>query len=116
MHDAVTAAGGPADAAVVGANAWLSSIVERLPPGALRSLVTELAVEPLRTKTDLTYYAGSILAKLAERAAKIQEDGLRSDLQRAEASGDAHRAAALNADLAEIAKYRRALSERAMGA
>jgi DNA primase len=116
VHEAVVAAGGPGDAAVLGANAWLSSIIERLPPSGLRSLVTELALEPLRTKADLTFYAGSILAKLAERAAKIQEDGLRSDLQRAEASGDAHRAAALNADLAEMAKYRRALSERAMGA
>lgn len=100
----------------MGVNAWLSSIVEHLPMGSVRSLVTELAIEPPRTKTDLTHYAGSILAKLAERPAKVQEDNLRSDLQRAEASGDGQRAAALNADLAEMAKYRRALSERAKGA
>ncbi len=116
VHDAVIASGGPARADVMGANAWLASAAEHLPLGGLRSLVTELALEPLRTKTDLTHYAGSILAKLAERAAKLQEDSLRSDLQRAEASGDAQQAAALNADLAEMAKYRRALSERAKGA
>ncbi len=116
LHEAVAASGGPAQAGLTGTNAWLSSVTQHLPAGGLRSLVTELAVEPLRTKTDLTHYAGSILAKLAERAAKVQEDGLRSDLQRAEASGDVVQAAALNADLAEMAKYRRALSERAKGA
>lgn len=116
LHEAITASGGPTRAAVMGVNAWLSSIVEYLPMGPVRSLVTELAIEPPRTKADLTHYAGSILAKLAERPAQVQEDNLRSDLQRAEASGDGQRAAALNADLAEMAKYRRALSERAKGA
>ncbi len=115
LHEAITASGGPTRAAVMGVNAWLSSIVEYLPMGPVRSLVTELAIEPPRTKADLTHYAGSILAKLAERPAQVQEDNLRSDLQRAEASGDGQRAAALNADLAEMAKYRRALSERAKG-
>jgi len=117
LHQAVLAAGGPAQATAVGATAWLTSISEHLPPGGVRSLITELAVEPLHTKSDdLGGYAGSILAALAERAARVQEDNLRSDLQRAEATGDAQRAAALNADLAQVARYRRALSERAKGA
>lgn len=117
LHQAVLAAGGPTQATTVGATAWLTSISEHLPPGGVRSLITELALEPLHTKSDdLIRYAGSILAALAERAAKVQEDNLRSDLQRAETSGDAQRAAALNADLAEVARYRRALSERAKGA
>ena len=117
LHRAVLDAGGPGAADAMGATAWVGSISEHLPVGGVRSLVTELTVEPLNTKTtDLARYAGSILAALAEPAAKVQEDTLRSDLQRAEATGDSERATALNADLAEIARYRRALSERAKGA
>ena len=117
LHHAVQAAGGPQAADQIGATAWRGSIIEHLPTGGVRSLVTELAVEPLHTKSsDLARYAGSILAALAEPAAKLQEDRLRSDLQRSEASGDRSRAEALRADLAEMAAYRRALSERAKGA
>lgn len=117
LHQAVMAAGGPRQAGAVGATAWVSSIAEHLPTGGVRSMVTELAVEPLHTKSDnLIGYAGSILAALGERAAKVQEDALRSDLQRAESTGNAGRAAELSADLAEVARYRRALSERAKGA
>jgi len=117
LHQAVMAAGGPRQAGAVGATAWVSSIAEHLPTGGVRSMVTELAVEPLHTKSDnLIGYAGSILAALGERAAKVQEDALRSDLQRAESTGNAGRAAELSADLAEVARYRRALSDRAKGA
>ena len=117
VHLAVQAAGGPAQASSVGATAWVTSIGEHLPAGVLRSLITELAIEPLRTKSDdETRYAGAILADLHLRVAKINEAALRSELQRAEASGDGERAGQLNADLAEMAKYRRALSERARGA
>ncbi len=116
LHNAVQAAGGPATATVMGSTAWVTSISDHLPAGGVRSMVTELALEPLRTKTDdLTRYAGSILAALAEPAAKRQEDRLKSDLQRAEATGDVDRAGQLSADLAEMARYRRALSERAKG-
>jgi DNA primase len=117
VHEAVLAAGGPDQARAVGATAWVTSVVEHLPAGGVRSMVTELAVEPLRTLSDdLNGYAGSILAALGEHVAKGQEDALRSDLQRAEAMGDQLRASALSADLAEVARYRRALAERAKGA
>jgi len=117
LHTAILAAGGPARATEIGAPAWLSTVTEHLPEGGIRSMVTELAVERLHTKADdLMRYAGSILAALADRAAKIQEDSLRSDLQRAEASGDRVRAGQLSSDLAEMARYRRALSELAKGA
>jgi DNA primase len=117
LHQAVMAAGGPAGAEAVGATAWVTSITEHLPAGGLRSLVTELAIEQLRTKSDeMVNYAGSILAALAERVARVHEQTLRSDLQRAEASGDTELAGQLNSDLAAMARYRRALSERAKGA
>lgn len=114
LHDAVVAAGGPGKASTLGATAWVSTISEHLPSGGLRSMVTELAVEPLRRKSDDdAHYAGAILAALALPVATSREHSLRSDLQRAEAAGDTDRAAQLTRDLMEMAKYRRALSERA---
>ena len=87
-------------------------------PASLRSLVTELAVEPLRHRSEEPEprYAGAILARMAERVAAAQERELVSALRRAEAAGDRERAAALNADLSSVMAYRRALSDRARGA
>ncbi len=114
LHNAVMAAGGPGVASELGETAWVSSISEHLPVGGLRSMVTELALEPLRRKSDDdANYAGAILAALAERVAKFHEEGLRSDLQRAEAAGDTERAGRLSGDLMEMIRYRRALSARA---
>ena len=114
IHHAVLAAGGPEQAHVSGATAWATSVTEHLPAGGLRSLVSELTVESLKRRTgDDAHYAGAILAALAERVARFKENGLRSDLQRAEATGDTERVGQLSVDLMEMARYRRALSERA---
>jgi DNA primase len=115
LHTAVTAAGGPA--AGSGAT-WVASVSDNLPAGPLRSLVTELAVEPLRHRSEEPEprYAGAILARMAERVAVAQERDLASALRRAEAAGDRERAASLNADLNRVMAYRRALSDRARGA
>ena len=115
MHEAVLAAGGPAQAAESGATAWVTTLTEHLPSAGLRSMVTELSVEPLRRRvtTDDAHYAGAILAALRERVAKLDEDALRSELKRAETSGDTQRATALAGDLMAMARYRRALSDRA---
>jgi DNA primase len=115
LHTAVTAAGGPASGS---GPVWVSTVAENLPDGPLRSLVTELAVEPLRHRSEEPEprYAGAILARMAERVAAAQERELTSALRRAEAAGDRQRAAALNADLSSVMAYRRALSDRARGA
>jgi DNA primase len=115
VHLAVAAAGGPA-AAPTGP-AWVSAVADQLPAGALRSLVTELAVEPPRHRSEEpdSRYAGAILARMAERVAATQERDLRSALQRAEAAGDTQRSAVLQADLMSVTAYRRALGERARG-
>lgn len=115
VYSAVMAAGGPT------ANAgpeWAHRIQEHLPQGPLRSLVTELTVEPLRSTADEPEprYAGAIIASMAERGAAAQERELMSALQRAESGGDRDRAAALLRDLSEVAHYRRALADRARGA
>ena len=88
-----------------------------LPEGRLRSLVTELAVERPEWLTDQVdaRYAGSIIARLAERQAIRRELQLKSALQRAEATGDGALARELNADLAEFTRYRLALTKRAWG-
>lgn len=115
VHGAVEAAGGPpADPARA---VWVETVAEQLPAGPLRSLVSELAVEPPRQRADQvdTRYAGAILARMAERAALAEERRLRSALQRAEADGDRDLSRDLNRDLSAMALYRRALADRARG-
>ncbi len=114
VHAAVAAAGGPSSQA--GAT-WVAKVSGELPAGPLRSLVTELAVEPLRHRSEEPEprYAGAILARMAERVAALQERALVSALRRAEAAGDKERASELNADLGRVTVYRRALSDRARG-
>ena len=115
LHRAVVAAGGPVTATD---SSWVAEVSEQLPAGPLHSLVTELAVEPLRHRAEEPEprYAGAILARMAERVAAAQERDLASALRRAEAAGDKQRAAELNGDLNRMVAYRRALSDRARGA
>lgn len=115
LHEAVLAAGGPGDAPP--GPAWMGVVSERLAPGVLRSLVSELAVEPphQRNGQPTAEYAGRVLAAMAERAAAAEERRLGSALQRASAQGDRERAAALQADLFSMTAYRRALAQRARG-
>ncbi len=115
VHRAIEAAGNPpADGSTA---AWVEVVAERLPAGTLRSLVTELAVQPppVPPLAVNARYAGAIVAGMAERVAAADERDLRSALQRAEAAGDRERARSLQADLAAVAQYRRALSDRARG-
>lgn len=114
IHQAVLSAGGPQTAT---GPAWVGAVAEYLPAGPLRSLVTELAVEPVRYAGDEVEprYVGAILARMAERQAIAQERELVSALRRAEAAGDKERAMAISSDLAQVGAYRRALADRARG-
>jgi DNA primase len=115
VHRAIEGVGGP-DGDRTGP-AWVDEVRGELPEGGLRSLVSELAVERPEWPTDQVdaRYAGSIIARLAERQAMRQELQLKSALQRAEATGDSALARELNADLFEFTKYRLALTKRAWG-
>jgi DNA primase len=115
VHGAVEAAGGPPSEGSKAA--WVETVAAHLPAGPWRSLVTELAVEPPRNKLDAVnaQYAGAILAGMALRVAAADERNLKSALQRAEASGDTEARLRLQADLAAVANYRRALADRARG-
>lgn len=111
---AIVGAGGPANAAP--GPAWMMTVSEHVPAGVLRSLVSELAVEPPRRSGEPdAQYAGAILARMAERVAAIDETRLRSQLQRAEADGDRERSTTLQTDLFAMTAYRRALADRARG-
>nr|WP_275889215.1 hypothetical protein [Nakamurella flavida] len=114
IHEAVEAAGGPRSA--MSGPDWVTTVTEKLPAGPARSLVNELMVEPVNVgrEADATY-AGSILARMAERWARIQEADLRSQLQRAEAEGQQQLVQDLAADLQAMSLYRRQLGERAAG-
>jgi DNA primase len=115
VHLAVAAAGGPG-CGPSGAS-WVAAVAAELPAGGLRSLVTELSVEPPRHRSEEpdARYAGAILARMAERVAAAREGELRSALQRASAAGDSARADALLSDLMSMTAYRRALAELARG-
>ena len=115
VHRAISEMGGPAGDRA--GPPWVDEVRGQLPEGRLRSLVSELAVERPEWPTDQVdaRYAGSIIARLAERQAIRQELQLKSALQRAEAGGDSALARELNADLFEFTKYRLALTRRAWG-
>ena len=115
VHRAIQAAGGPNGERT--GPPWVDDVRGELPEGRLRSLVTELAVERPEWLTDDVdaRYAGSIIARLAERQAIRRERQLKSALQRAEAGGDSALARELIADLSEFTRYRMALTKRAWG-
>lgn len=115
VHEAVMAAGGPTSGRH--GSSWLEAVSDHLPAGVLRSLVSELAVEPLRHTVDQpdAQYAGAILARMAWRIAVSEVRRLQSELQRAEASGDRERAQELALDLHQMVLYRNALADRAKG-
>jgi DNA primase len=114
VHEAVLRAGGPGTAA---GGAWVTAVAEQAPEGSVRSLVTELSVEPPRHLAGEPdgQYAGAIVARMAERAAAVQERRLQSALRRAEADQDRELSRTLQTDLMAMAAYRRALSDRARG-
>jgi DNA primase len=115
VHAAIIAAGGP-DSAGRGP-VWMTTVGGHVPAGVLRSLITELAVEPPRRGSGEpdARYAGAVVAAMAERVAAADESRLQSALMRAVAGGDRDKAASLQTDLFKVTAYRRALSDRARG-
>lgn len=115
VHEAIVAAGGPPPEAI--GPAWMEQVSSHLPAGPLRSMVSELGVEPPRVGAGQTEtgYAGGVLAAMGERVAAAEESVLASALRRAEADGDRTRVAELQTDLLEVTAYRRALALRARG-
>ena len=81
VRDAIAKAGGAGSTA--GGDAWVSAVLEAASDDAVRSLLTELVVEPLITSTEPDVrYAEAQLARLRVRALDRQIAELKSRLQR----------------------------------
>ncbi|MCF6521788.1 DNA primase [Streptomyces sp. JJ36] len=115
VREAVAAAGG-----VTGADGgFLTRVREAAPDDTVRSLVTELAVEPLRSargrEVDQAYAGEQLVAvRLAAVHARIAE--LEGSARRLEAQHDHERAAPVREQLWVLQQYARALRDRGAAA
>jgi hypothetical protein len=111
VHAAVLAAGGTS-AGMTG-SAWIDAVASHCPH---RSLVTELAVEPLPVAgeaTDTQRYLTSVLAGLRAVVVGQQVAEIRSRLQRLSPLDDTNSCHQLSGDLVTLQQYHRTLRERA---
>jgi DNA primase len=82
----------------------------------VRSLVTELAVEPMHNKAEADVrYVTSLIAALQETVVAGQIAELKSRLQRLSPVDDADNYRTLFGDLVAMEQYRKALGDQAAG-
>lgn len=119
VGQAIVAAGGTSSApasASASASAWIEQVSAAAADDTVRSLITELAVEPARAAQDaLESYARAILARLRELAATRRITALKSTLQRmnpVEQVTDYNRAFG---ELIALEQHKRELREAAIG-
>ncbi len=114
IRKAVADAGGTS--AGLGGGEWVSAVADRTDDLMMRSLVMELAVEPIPAHEDtVPRYITGVLARLQEVWVGQQVAELKSKLQRispADAPDEYH---ALFGDLVALEQYRRSLLEQALG-
>jgi len=114
VREAVTAAGGTAG--VPPGGEWVAQLRDAASDDEVRSLVTELAVEPLRHDGEADErYADAVYARLLELATTRRITELKSKLQRlspVEATTAYNR---LFGELVALESHRRGLRERAIG-
>jgi DNA primase len=113
LRQGIAAAGGTGSA--VSGPAWASAVEDQLPDLAARSLVHELAVEPLHTNLPPERYAELVLARLQEIVVSRQVAAIKSRVQRInpEEAPDEH--ARLSGELFALEMHRIKLRERASG-
>jgi DNA primase len=116
VHRAVLAAGGTACG--LSGPALIDAASVHVPQGTVRSLVSELAVEPLQAKgageVDVRYISG-VLAAVQENLVGRQIGEIKSKLQRLSPIEAADDYRALFGDLVALEQYRKALREQAVG-
>ena len=114
LHRAVLAAGGTASG-LAGAD-LMDAVAKCCVSGTVRSLVTELAVEPIPTRQNaLERYASGMLAALQRQLLAGQIADIKSRLQRLSPIEEPDEARALWADLVALEQYYKALGEQAAG-
>jgi DNA primase len=113
VHQAVVAAGGAASGLTD--RAWLDAVLAACPDDAVRSVVHELAVDPLPAIEADQRYAQSVIARLLEIDASRRIADLKARLQRVEPAADPDAYQALFADVLALETYRRGLREQVAG-
>jgi DNA primase len=115
LHQAIREAGGAA--AALEGTAWLEAVAGHC-PSTVRSLITELAVEPLdlpRRSSDEARYVGSVLAGVRLALVESQVAKLKSQLQRTNPVTEQETYRLLFGDLVPLEQYRIALRDRTSG-
>jgi DNA primase len=111
IHDAGGAAASP------GGEVWSTKLRDQAPDDAIRNLITELAVEPLRVTTDDDQrYAAAVVARLQELHATRLIADLKAKLQRLNPVEDTETYNRKFGQLVALEQQRRVLRERALGA
>ncbi|EIE98430.1 DNA primase, catalytic core [Saccharomonospora glauca K62] len=114
VHRAIVKAGG-ASSGLTGP-ALIEAAAEHAEDPTVVSLLSELAVEPLRSKAEPDVrYVSSVLAAVQENLVGRQIGELKSRLQRLSPVDAAEEYRALFGDLVALEQYRKALREQAMG-
>jgi len=107
VYQAISAAGGPTAASGL---SWIDHVLEHASDDDVRSLVRELAVEPLPAESGQDErYAIGVLARLLELDAGRRIEDVRGQLQRTEPEDEAHQV--LFADLLALEELRRSLRQ-----
>jgi DNA primase len=116
LHQAILAVGGTT--AGLGGPSFLEAVTAQCPQGTVRSLASELAVEPLRARPgdDEARYVSAVLARLQETVVAREIAQLKSKLHRMSPLDDRDAYYQLWGDLAALEQYRKGLGEQAMGA
>ncbi|WP_436772972.1 DNA primase [Yinghuangia sp. YIM S09857] len=108
VREAIAAAGGPNGPSAHGG--WIAAVREAAADDAVRALVTELAVEPVRTpRAPDEIYAGVCLVRLRTFSADTRIADVKSRLQRLDPVSGAEEYTATWQELLDLEKYRRAL-------
>jgi DNA primase len=99
-----------------GGAVWVDRVRSALAHDTLRSLVTELAVEPLSTEDQRTEeYVSSVVLRLREMGVSRQLAGVKGRLQRTDPEADAAAYNTLFGELMGLERLRRELRERIVG-
>ena len=115
LHRAVIAAGGTT--AGLAGPPFLDAVGSHCSQPTVRSLLTELTVEPLNVRsTDEARYACAVLARLQETVVLREIAQLKSKLQRLSPVEDSETYHQLFGDLVAMEQYRKGLGEQALGA
>ena len=110
VHEAIVDAGGAASG--LDGRAWLDAVLAACPDDAVRSVVHELAVDPIPAMNIDYRYAQSVLARLLEIDASRRITDVKARLQRIEPASDPDTYQALFADVLALEAYRRGLREQ----